>query len=104
MGCRIVVLEDDEGIREAMHLILELEDYEIVSYGSVASFSAGEVDQTDLFILDVMLPDGNGLEVCSNLKARGNNVPVLIMSAHASVRDVEEACAADDYIEKALRY
>ncbi|RZK73145.1 MAG: response regulator [Pedobacter sp.] len=100
MGCRILVLEDDEGIRGAMHLILELEEYEIMSYNLVASFAAREVDQQDLFILDVMLPDGNRLAVCSDLKEKDNNIPVSIMSAHASLGDVEAACAADGFIEK----
>lgn len=95
-----MVLEDDEGIREAMHLILSLEDYEIRSYDSVKAFENRDGDQPDLFILDVMLPDGNGIEVCRGLKVVNTTTPVLIMSAHASWKEINQGCAADDYIEK----
>lgn len=97
---RIEVLEDDESIREVMHMILSLEDYDTISYESVKAFKNREGDQPDLFILDVMLPDGNGIEVCRDLKSIGNNIPVFIMSAHASWKEINQGCAADGYIEK----
>ncbi|WP_316796668.1 response regulator transcription factor [Pedobacter agri] len=100
MGKSIVVLEGYEGIREAMQIILSLEDYEIKSYESVKAFENRDGNQPDLFILDVMLPDGNGIEVCRVLKVINTTTPVLIMIAHASLKEINQGCAADDYIEK----
>ncbi|MFC4213044.1 response regulator transcription factor [Pedobacter lithocola] len=100
MGKIIVVLEDDEGIREVMHLILSLEDYEIASYESVKQFVNREGSPPDLYILDVMLPDGNGIDVCRDLKSVNKNVPVLMMSANVSRNEIEHACLADSYLEK----
>ncbi|MCX2475297.1 response regulator [Pedobacter sp. MC2016-05] len=100
MAKRIIVLEDDEGIRDVMHLILSMEDYDTTSYDSVNAFKNRESIQPDLFILDVMLPDGNGIDVCRDLKGLNHVTPILMMSANASRKDIEQGCAADGFIEK----
>ncbi|MFD2287742.1 response regulator [Pedobacter petrophilus] len=101
MGKRIFLLEDDEGIRDVIELILGLEDYDVISFETVTTFMEANVYEVpDLFILDVMLPDGNGMDVCAELKSINNNIPVLMMSAHASAADVAATCAANDFMEK----
>lgn len=100
---KIFVLEDDEDIREVITWILEAEHYEVCSFDTVNDF-IGRDNRVlpDLYILDVMLPDGSGLEVCNQLRLKNVNshIPIVIISAHASVRQVAAGCAADDFIQK----
>lgn len=59
-------------------------------------------EDIDLVVMDVKLPDGNGMNLCHRVKTSGKfaSVPVLMMSADATFRDVERFCWADDYIPK----
>ena len=101
MGKSIILLEDDQGVREVIELILDLEGYEVTSFETVEKFmTRTPALPPDLFILDVMLPDGNGIEVCGELKATGENVPVLMMSAHAKAEEIEKSCIAEAFIAK----
>lgn len=100
---KIFVLEDDNGIREVVQMILESEDYKVISFPSVKDFiNRREQDIPDLFIMDVMLPDGSGLDVCNQLKSESDqqNIPIIIMSAHAGLEEVKSACNAEDFIQK----
>lgn len=64
------MLEDDEDIRTIIEAMLEEEEYDIKSYGE-AKRLLQDIPKTnaDLFLLDVRLPDGNGIEICNWLKA-----------------------------------
>jgi DNA-binding response OmpR family regulator len=100
---KIFVLEDDKDIREIIEWTLEAEDYEVVSFATINEFmgrDAGELP--DLFILDIRLPDGSGLEVCNKLRLESayQYIPIIIMSAHASLEQVKVGCKADDFIHK----
>lgn len=100
---KIFVLEDDRDIREVVKLMLESDDYIVVSFANVHDFMNRDMtDIPDLFILDVMLPDGSGLEVCEKIKSESNlsKPPVLIMSAHASLAQVTQGCSAEGFIQK----
>lgn len=73
----------------------------MISFETVTKFMEANVNEVpDLFILDVMLPDGNGIEVCAELKSNNINIPILMMSAHAKVADVSLTCAANDFLAK----
>lgn len=103
MGKKISILEDDQGIREIVELIFLQEDYEVTGFGSVSEFMSGKCDTLpDLFLLDVKLPDGNGLSVCDMLKSAEatTHVPVLMMSAHADLDEMKNNCRADGFISK----
>lgn len=56
----------------------------------------------DMCVLDVLLTDGNGIEVCESLKSnqKTNHVPVLMMSANAKLYNVKKNCNAEDFISK----
>jgi DNA-binding response OmpR family regulator len=100
---KIIVLEDDKDIREVVEWILESEDYEVLSFDSVNEFMIRDVrDLPDLFILDVRLPDGSGLDVCKQLRAESANssIPIVMMSAHANMHQVISGCNADGFIQK----
>ncbi|WP_443945999.1 response regulator transcription factor [Pedobacter sp. AW1-32] len=103
MGKKVIVLEDDSSIREVIQLILEDENYEVEGFSDIQTFMAAYPTRSaDLFLLDVMLPDGNGFDVCGKLKNGGlkNRVPVLMMSAHAKPAEMLTKCNADGFIAK----
>ncbi|WP_025144274.1 response regulator transcription factor [Pedobacter jeongneungensis] len=103
MGRRICILEDDENIREIITILLSEENYEVTAYASIADFAARSTEYIpDLFLLDVMLPDGSGIDVCGLLKTTQHtmNIPVLMMSANSSKRLIELSCQADGFVPK----
>ncbi|MDQ1096857.1 MULTISPECIES: response regulator transcription factor [Chryseobacterium] len=99
----IYILEDETGIRDALQLLLSFEDYDVRSFSTVEAFNnRGASAVPDLFILDVMMPDGSGTEVCNQLKSEPatSGIPVMIISAHAKAEQVTKACNADMFISK----
>jgi two-component system phosphate regulon response regulator PhoB len=107
---RILVVEDEDLIREMLVLALEEEGFEVTTAidgrTALALFQDGEPAdgefQFDLLILDLMLPQINGLDLCRLLRYRGNFVPILILSAKASETDrvLGLEVGADDYLTK----
>lgn len=102
MNKNICVLEDSEEILELVHMVLE-QDYKVHGFPTVSEFMAGHPEvHPDLFLLDVMLPDGNGIKVCNTLKnnTASKHIPVIIMTANAKMEDMKHLCPADDFISK----
>ncbi|HSI68696.1 MAG TPA: response regulator [Gillisia sp.] len=96
----IFVVEDDEGIRELIEFLLLSKHYDVKTFSTVRSFENNLPGKTpDLFLLDIMLPDGNGLDLCKQLKQTNitSSIPVVLMSAHANISRLE---GADDFIAK----
>lgn len=99
----VFVLEDNEDLRELFTYLLEEESYEVHAYPTVAAFRKSlKCSLPHLLVLDVMLPDGNGLDICSELKADPitENIPIIIMSAHADISDMKEKCKPEEFIAK----
>ena len=99
----IFVLEDDDELRELYAYLLESEGYEVSSYPDAASFDiAISTASPAVIVMDVRLPDGNGIDICNGLKAnpRTSAVPVLIMSAHKDLISLKVNSRADDHLEK----
>jgi two-component system, OmpR family, phosphate regulon response regulator PhoB len=109
---RVLVVEDEDLIRETIALALAEEGYEVVvaedgrkGLNSVCkSVESGYSDATlfDLIILDLMLPYVNGLDLCRLIRHEGNSVPILMLSAKGSETDrvVGLEVGADDYLTK----
>jgi DNA-binding response OmpR family regulator len=96
----IFLLEDDDDIREVIHLILEEENYQVISFSNVTDFSnRDQAIHADLFLLDVMLPDGSGIDVCKQLSSV-QSTPILVMSAHATLEEIKNNCQAKGFIQK----
>lgn len=99
----IYIVEDNDDIRELIAYLLTVENYDVRGYPTVKSFKDEMgVGRPDLIILDVMLTDGNGIEVCDELKKNiaTQNIPILMMSAHARFGELAKRCDADAFIEK----
>jgi len=99
----VFILEDQVSIQEVLELLLTSENYNVVSFSNIRAFNSRDLTLLpDLFLLDVMLPDGLGTEVCLQLKSDPltSHVPVLLMSAHAKIVEMEEQSKADDFISK----
>ena len=78
----ILLVEDEENLHEALKLNLELEGYEVTSaFDGAAALKAVENEYFDLIILDVMLPEMDGISVTETVRISNNEVPILILSA-----------------------
>lgn len=103
MKKRICVLEDNAEILEIITMILEDQDYEVHGFGTVSQFMSRFASlNPSLFLLDVMLPDGSGLEVCQSLKSaeETRDIPVVIMTANSRIEQIKGECLANDFISK----
>ncbi len=102
---RIFVLEDDEAIGIGLSYTLESEKYEVTLVKTVAEAKKTvENEEFDIYILDLTLPDGNGYEVCSLIKSKGD-LPVIFLTAYDDEINVVTGfeLGADDYISKPFR-
>ncbi|WP_316836330.1 response regulator transcription factor [Pedobacter nutrimenti] len=100
---RIHVLEDDTDIRYIIEFLLKDEGYELQLSSSFSELKSKLRDSVpDLFILDVMLPDGDGADICSDLKSDlfTKHIPVIVMSANDQNKEKSITAGADDYIKK----
>jgi two-component system alkaline phosphatase synthesis response regulator PhoP len=99
----ILLVEDEENLHEALKLNLELEGYEVTSsYDGAAAMNAVHSEYFDLIILDIMLPEMDGISVTETIRLRDNEVPILILSAKNSSADrvLGLKKGADDYLTK----
>ncbi len=99
----ILLVEDEENLHEALKLNLELEGYEITSaYDGINALKAYQNEYFDLIILDVMLPEMDGITVTETIRLSNTEVPILILSARNSSADRVAGLkkGADDYLTK----
>lgn len=100
---RVLVVDDDDDIRELLVSQLQQEHYEVRSAESVAEMRATlSQDVTDLVVLDLNLPDGDGLRVCRELRGEGVVIPIIMVTARDSALDrvLGLELGADDYLTK----
>jgi two-component system alkaline phosphatase synthesis response regulator PhoP len=110
MAKRILVVDDDPDLVEAISMILKSKHYEvIVAYGGVEGLEKTKTEKPDLIVLDVMMPDKDGYTVCKELKADPVlcEIPVLLLTAVVSYisttrfsHQMGMETEADDYIDK----
>ena len=99
----ILLAEDEENLHEALKLNLELEGYEVTSaYDGAAALKTLQEEYFDLLILDVMLPEVDGIAITETVRINNNEVPILILSAKGSSADrvLGLKKGADDYLTK----
>lgn len=104
---RVLIVEDDEAMAVALRDGFQYEGFEVllVRDGAAAVRTATE-KALDLIILDVMLPKKSGLEVCKRLRADGNTIPILMLTARGQEIDkvVGLKTGADDYVTKPFSF
>lgn len=100
---RIVVVDDDEALRNAVRRALRLESYdvELAADGEEALARLGAVN-ADLVVLDVLMPGLDGITVCRRLRESGDRTPILMLTARDAVSDRVAGldAGADDYLTK----
>jgi two-component system, OmpR family, response regulator MprA len=100
---RVLVIEDDDSVRAAVRRALLLGGYEVLAAqtGQEGLLKA-ETDVPDAIVLDLGLPDIDGMEVCRRLRSVGNRTPILMLTARVEVEDRVEGleAGADDYLVK----
>ena len=105
-GVRILVVEDEESIRDFVEMGLKYEGFEVaLTENGPGALEAFDRQRPDLVILDLNLPGMDGLEVCRQIRRRGD-VPVIMLTARAEVDERVEGleAGADDYLPKPFKF
>jgi two-component system response regulator MprA len=100
---RILVIEDDDDVRAAIRRALLLAGYEIIQASTgQEGLERARTDVPDAIVLDLGLPDIDGIEVCRTLRRAGDRTPILMLTARAEVGDRVDGldAGADDYLVK----
>jgi two-component system response regulator MprA len=102
-GEKVLIAEDDRAAREALARALTLEGCAVDAVNDGAqALEAFDADPPDLLILDVMMPNVDGIAACRRVRANGSRVPILILTARTETSDrvVGLDAGADDYLAK----
>ncbi|QFZ17751.1 response regulator transcription factor [Saccharothrix syringae] len=103
MTCTVLIADDDRAIRESLVRALELEGYSVVDVDDgVKAVTRVRRQRFDVLILDVLMPELDGLGVVRLLRAEGDRVPVLMLTARVETSDRVAGldAGADDYLPK----
>jgi DNA-binding response OmpR family regulator len=99
----IQIVEDDQDIRFILEYVLADSGFVLETFNSIKAFlNRGRTNKVDLILLDVQLPDGNGIDLCRDLKTSEltKHIPIVVMSANASRSRAIVEGKADDFIDK----
>jgi len=89
---KILFVEDHEDTRDLFSIVLDQSNYEVVTSASMeAALTLAETGNFDLFVLDSLLADGTGLELCKRIRQTDHLTPILFYSALAYDKDKNEA-------------
>src|SRR5688500_1954673 len=100
---KVLVVDDDRSLRDALRRALSLAGYEVdVAEGGQHGLTRVAAGSPDAVVLDVGMPDIDGLDVCRRLREAGNRVPVLMLTARDAIEDRIDGldAGADDYLVK----
>jgi len=101
----VVVVDDEPNIGRSLRLILEGEGYRVTVCESAAKFHAERnKGRADLYLVDLRLPDGNGIDLLRSVRQADDPTPVVMISGHGTIRDAVDATrnGAFDFLEKPL--
>src|SRR3712207_3337732 len=97
---KIIIVEDDPGIQDAVQLIVKKAGYDITIYPDGTAILNNDYVIPDLFILDKQLIGVDGLDICRYIKNSdaARHVPVVMLSANPNIRRLAQAAGADDVV------
>ena len=102
---RVLIVDDEENIGRSLRMILEREGYAVSVCRSVAEFNRHpDAHRADAYLLDMKLPDGNGIDLLRAARQNGATAPAVMISGHGTIADAVEATRAGafDFLEKPL--
>jgi len=107
-GPRLLVVEDDQGVRESLQVVLQVQGYDVVGVETgeealrTLSDRAGSDESIDLVVLDINLPGIDGIETCTQMRRNEHGGPILMLTARQDVSDRVRGldAGADDYLPK----
>ena len=100
---KVLVVDDEPNIRELVHVALRFHGCQVtLAATGKEALALAASERPDLIVLDVMLPDTDGFEVCRRLRADGDEVPVIFLTARDTTSDTITGLTigGDDYISK----
>lgn len=104
---RILVVEDEHKIANSIKKGLEQESYAVdVAFTGTDGYDLASSEDYDLIILDILLPEINGIEICTKLRGKNIHVPILMLTAKGQISDKVEGLnsGADDYLTKPFAF
>ncbi|MFL5860170.1 MAG: response regulator transcription factor, partial [Solirubrobacteraceae bacterium] len=98
----LLIVEDDEAIARGLERVLDSQGYDVSRLGRAAGAVRAAAPPVELVILDLSLPDGDGLDVCRRLRERRPELAILILTARDSELDIVTGldAGANDYLTK----
>lgn len=102
---KILLVEDDAALRSALEELLLREGYEVIKASGVRSAEKSMTKEIDLVMLDVGLPDGDGISLCRQWRSQGIQTPILFLTAKDEELDIVRGLDAggNDYVTKPFR-
>ena len=102
MKKKILVVDDDQSILEVLKIILEEAGFMVETSGNSTAVWSWTKRAPDLILLDVLLGEEDGAEICKRLKGKKEtrDIPVILFSAHSSGKRVIKECGADCFVSK----
>ncbi len=104
---RILIVEDEHKIANSIKKGLDQESYAVdVAYDGTTGFDLASTEDYDVIILDLLLPELDGLTICKKLRQEKNHTPILMLTAKGELRDRVQGldAGADDYLVKPFAF
>jgi len=102
-GFKVLIAEDDRSVRQSLQRALRYEGYDIgLAVDGAEALEAVKDDRPDALILDIMMPHVDGLSVCRRIRSKGDDLPILMLTAKHEISDRVAGldAGADDYLVK----
>ncbi len=103
IGAKVLIAEDDRSVRQSLQRALRYEGYDIsLAVDGAEALESIKDDRPDAVILDVMMPHVDGLSVCRRVRSKGDDLPILMLTAKHEISDRVAGldAGADDYLVK----
>jgi len=103
MPTKVLIIDDDEAIRESMKKILQREDYDVaLAANAGAALEQIDPDGIDLLLLDLDLPERSGWDVFGEFTTHRPSLPVIVITGHTGQYPVAQAAGVDAFMEKPI--